>query len=127
MGPGSYRTRANRGGFSEFLIVADLRSLGQVIEGKFDHLEQALDQYEDSMPGSVYYDLEERLEAARAAYAGGATQDAIEEVDDFLDIVELHSGTDVPDVWRAARDVENVAGYLRAGATTLRFSLALGL
>ena len=67
------------------------------------------------MPGSVYDDLEERLADARADYARGAKKDAIAEIDGFLDIVEQHGGTDIPDVWRSARDVHNVAGYLRSG------------
>lgn len=125
MGPGSYRVRATRGGFSEFLIVFDLRSVNQVIGTKFNRLEQLLDAYEGSMPGSVYDDLEESLEDARAAFNGGSTSGAIEEIDDFLDLVEQHSGTDIPEVWRAARDVTNVAGYLRGSAKTLRFSLVL--
>ncbi|HYN21014.1 MAG TPA: DUF6689 family protein [Thermoanaerobaculia bacterium] len=125
MGSGSYRARANKGGFSEFLIVADLRPVNQVIGTKFNRLEQLLDQYEDDMPGSVYDDLEESLEDARAAFDGGSTSGAIEEINEFLDLVEQHSGTEIPDVWRAARDVTNVAGYLRGAATTLRFSLKL--
>ena len=125
MGPGSYRARATKGGFSEFLIVLDLRSLNTAIAGKFDRLEDLLDAYHGSMPGSVYYDLEERLEDARAAWTGGNKQAAIAELDDFLEIVEEHSGTDIPNVWRAARDVENAAGYLSSAAQTLRFSLGL--
>jgi hypothetical protein len=125
MGAGSYRVRGSRGGFSEFLIVADLRPVDQVITGKLDRLEDMLEDYEGSMPGSVYDDLEALLADIRADHAGGATAAAIEGVDDFLAIVEQHAGTSIPNVWRSARDVENVAGYLRAGAMTLRFSLAL--
>lgn len=125
MGPGSYRTRANRGGFSEFIIVLDLRSQSQVIAHKFNRLEAMLDAYEGSMPGSIYDDLEEHLEDARAEYNSGDKQGAIAELDAFLAIVDQHAGTDIPNVWRAARDVHNVAGYLEAGATTLRFSLGL--
>ena len=125
MGSGSYRARANRGGFSEFLIVLDLRSRNQVVNAKFDRLEELLDLYDGSMPGSIYYDLEERLEDARDAWQGGSSQAAIAEIDGFLAVVEQHSGTDIPDVWRSARDVQNVAGYLRGAALTLRFSLGL--
>ena len=125
MGSGSYRAQATKGGFSEFLIVADLRSRGQVIGSKFDRLEQMLNQYEGSMPGSVYDDLEGRLDDARADYAGGSAQAAIAEINGFLDVVKQHSGTDIPNVWRSARDVQNVAGYLRGAALTLRFSLGL--
>ena len=125
MGSGSYRARATKGGFSDFLIVLDLRSLNTVVNSKFDRLEDLLDGYHGSMPGSVYYDLEERLEDARIAWMFGNKQAAIAEIDGFLEVVEEHSGTDIPNVWRAARDVENAAGYLRGAALTLRFSLGL--
>lgn len=125
MGPGSYRARGTRGGFSDFLIVLDLRPIDQVIETKLDALEGTLDGYESTMPGSVYDDLEERLATIRGLVATEDIEDAIAEVDDFLEEVEDHSGTDIPDQWRAARDRHNVAGYLRSSALTLRFSLVL--
>jgi len=125
MSSGSYRACGTKGGFSEFLIVIDLRSLNSVITNKFDRLEDLLEDYEGTMPGSVYDDLEERLEDARDDFASGATVDAIAGIDGFLGEVEEHSGTDIPNVWRAARNVDNVAGYLRQWATTLRFSLDL--
>lgn len=125
MGPGSYRARGTMGGFSEFLIVVDLRTLDQVIASKVATLESLLDTYEGTMPGSVYDDLEERLEDIEDDIAAHSWPAAIAGVDGFLEEVEDHSGTDIPNVWRAARDVQNAAGYLRAGAMTLRFSLVL--
>src|SRR5689334_14022949 len=62
MGSGSYRARADKGGFSELLIVWDLRTTDQVIADKFNRLEERLDDYEGAMPGSVYDDLEELVE-----------------------------------------------------------------
>lgn len=125
MGSGSYRARATKGGFSEFLIVIDLRPRHQVIAHKLDRLEAMLAAYEGTMPGSVHAELAERLEAVSAAHGAGDRPGAIEEIDGFLGVVEQHSGTDIPALWRAARDVENVAGHLREGALTLRFSLGL--
>jgi hypothetical protein len=126
MGSGSYRARSTTGGFSEFLIVSEGRTVDQVIAAKFDRLEALLEGYEGSISSSLYDDLEELLEAARAEYGQGETQDAIHEIDDFIELIEDHSGgTGIPDVWRSARDLNNVAGYLRAGAMTLDFSLAL--
>ncbi len=125
MGAGSYRARGTSGGFSEFLILADLRPVNQVITGKLDRLEQLLDGYTSSMPSPLYADLEARLEDIRDAHERGATAEAIQGVDEFLAVVQEHAGTDIPNVWRSARDVQNVAGYLRAGALTLRFSLAV--
>jgi hypothetical protein len=125
MGPGSYRARSIMGGFSEFLIAVDLRPIDQVIATKLSALEGLLDDYESTMPGSVYDDLEERLETIRADVASNALAGAIAEIDDFVEAVEDSSGTVIPNQWRAARDRQNVAGYLRSGALTLRFSLAL--
>lgn len=124
MGAGSYRARGTTGGFSEFLIVSESRPVDQVITTKFDRLEEELDEYAAAMPAALYEDLSARLAAARADYAGGATLQAIQKIDGFITVVQQHSGTEIPNVWRAARDVENVAGYLRAGAMTLRFSLS---
>lgn len=125
MGAGSYRARGTEGGFSEFLLVADPRPVDQVITGKLDRLEEILDANAGTMPGPLYADLAARLASIRARHAAGATGDAIEEVDDFLDLVEQRSGGTIPDLWRATRDRVNVAGLLRAGAMTLRFSLRL--
>jgi Family of unknown function (DUF6689) len=125
MGAGSYRVRGTEGGFSEFLIVSDSRPVDQVIATKFDRLEEELDEYAAAMPAALYEDLAARLAAARGDFAGGATLAAIQKIDGFLSVVQQHSGTEIPNVWRSARDVENVAGYLRAGAMTLRFSLSL--
>jgi hypothetical protein len=125
MGPGSYRARGDMGGFSEFLIAIDRRPLEQVIATKLDALEAMVGTYQPSLSGSVYNDLQDCLQAIRNRAAAGTTQDALDKVDYFLEIVEEHSGSDIPNVWRAARDVENVAGLLRSGAMSLRFSLAL--
>lgn len=125
MGAGSYRARGTTGGFSEFLIVAEARTVDQVIAEKFDRLEEMLETYEGSMSAPLYDDLEEILASALAETTQGDLRDATRDVNEFLDTVEQHSGTGIPDVWRSARDVQNVAGYLRAGALTLRFSIAL--
>jgi hypothetical protein len=37
--------------------------------------------------------------------------------------VASRAGTQIPDVWRAARDKRNVAGELLSGANTLGFSI----
>lgn len=125
MGAGSYRVRGTTGGFSEFLIVSDTRPLDQVIALKLDRLEALLEEHQGEMPGSVHDALENLLDAARAEYTAGATNAAIMEVDEFIELVVEHSATDIPNVWRSARDLENVAGHLRAHAMTLRFSLRL--
>jgi uncharacterized protein DUF6689 len=125
MGAGSYRARGTEGGFSDFVIVVDLRSLTQVLRNKFDQVEDELDEYAGDMPAALHADLAARLAAARDDAAHGDRAAAIQELDGFLAVVQLHSGTDIPDLWRSARDVDNAAGYLREAALTLRFSLGL--
>ena len=48
---GSYRARGTSPGFSQWLIVADLRPLNSVIAGKFNRLQGLLAEHEDGDPG----------------------------------------------------------------------------
>lgn len=125
MGPGSYRVSGSRGGFSEFLIVADLTPVHQVILAKYDRLSQLLVDNAGAISAPVRADLTSELAASRAHYLEGDTAAAIADLDLFIATVEQHSGSDIPDVWRATHDVVDVAGLLRAGGRTLRFSLDL--
>ncbi len=120
---GSYRSGGSKGTFSEFLLVADLRSLDAQVVEKFDRLNDLLSTHAATMPSSVYDDLVDLADAAAAAYDADDVAGAIGLVEDFDAKVLEHSGDDIPDVWRSARDLTNVAGLLRAAAATLRFSL----
>lgn len=125
MGTGSYRVRGSQGDFSEFLIIADLRSRAVTIGGKLEYLEQLLTTHADSIEPQVRSELEQLFTAAESAWLAGDRVAAIDLIEEFSEVVSQHSGDDIPDVWRAARDLTNVAGLLRAGAATLRFSLNL--
>lgn len=125
MGMGSYRVRGTSGGFSEFLIVADLRPLSSVVNGKFDRLEDLLASYEEAIDAEVYASLADLLHTARTAWSSGQVKTSIKEVETFMREVEKESGDDILDVWRASGGAVNAAGYLRAAAGTLRFSLIL--
>ncbi len=48
---------------------------------------------------------------------------AIQKIESFESTVEQASSSEIPDVWRSSRDLTNVAGELRAAASTIRFSL----
>jgi hypothetical protein len=120
---GSYRAGGSSGGFSEFLIVADVRPIDTKILGKFDRLEDTLSDHAASIPAAVLLDLQARLLQARTLWTAGSTAAAIAEVDGFAAEVVEESGTAIPNVWQAAGGPANVAGLLRAGADTLRFSL----
>jgi len=119
----SYRVLGTRGGFSEFLIVIDNTPSNVVIAKKLDQLDQILAENANAIAAGVYADLAAQLAVLRDHVEGGQTASAIQDLDLFLATVTQHSGADIPDVWRAARDLVNVAGKLRAGGETLRFSL----
>jgi Family of unknown function (DUF6689) len=122
---GSYRVRGSKGEFSEFVIVTDLRSIDTVIDEKLDRLEDALSEFESDIDSTVYATLEDYLDDVETEYDGEDEEAAIDALDDFIDTVESNSGTNIPDEWRAARDLDNVAGILRSIAGTLRFSLEI--
>jgi hypothetical protein len=125
MGTGSYRVRGTKGGFSEFLIVADVRPLATVISQKFDAVGSLLAASSGAIAAALLDNLNQQISAARALFQSGANVDAAKAVDGFAATVQSNSGAAIPDVWRASGDLSNVAGQLRAAAGTLRFSLGL--
>lgn len=123
VGDGSYRVRGTKGGFSQFLVLLDQRSIDTIIETKFDRLWDLLDEYDTQIDSGVLADLEDLLEDAEEDYDEDELALAIAHLEDFIDEVVDESGSNVPNSWRSARDLDNVAGLLRAAATTLDFSL----
>jgi hypothetical protein len=123
-GIGSYRVIGGGGDFSEFLIVRDSRAIDTAIENKFDALQATLTTYGGDMPFLVALTLQVRLTAARWLYLGGSLLPAINKLTSFASFVVLHTGADIPGVWDGDNpSLINVAGLLRAGAETLKFSL----
>ena len=120
---GSVRAGGTTNDMSEFLIVADVRPTNTVIGSKFDALQSALSANVSAMPAAVASDLQQRLSNARNLYAAGSLPSAINAVAAFSDQVKQQSGANIPDVWSANGSLVNVAGLLRAGADTLKFSL----
>lgn len=120
---GSYRGGGSGGAFSEFIVVADIRPIDTIIVQKFDVLDNTVAGNAESVPPAIVTKLQNRLGQARSLYASGVTTAAIAEVTAFADYVKAHSGSSIPDVWRAHDDKVNVAGLLRSQAATLRFSL----
>lgn len=122
---GSVRAGGGTGSYSDFIIVADTRPVAAVITEKFDSLQSALNTHSATMPAAVASDLQQRLAHARGLHEAGSTSGAISAVISFADEVKKQSGSAIPDVYRANSSVVNVAGLLRAGADTLKFSLAV--
>lgn len=125
IGMGSYRVGGSKGGFSEFLIVADLRAAADVIDEKFGLLQSALDLNSGDIEEEALTTLQGHLDAAWSWYGAGDLISAKDEIDEFSAAVVANSGHAIPAIWRSARDLVNVAGELRQAAATLRFSLSL--
>lgn len=123
MSSGSYRVRGGKGTFSEFLIVADLRASSVVVDNKFAALSTLLYNYSSQIDSTVFASLQTQLGAAESAWDNNDAVESIANIEAFIATVENAGSSEIPDVWRSARDIDNVAGELRAQANTLRFSL----
>jgi len=117
--PGSVRTRGTTPGWSQFIVIVDLRPTSTVIADKIAYLRTEL----NLLPLSEATPLRNYLTTAEAAIAAGNYDDATVAVDAFIARVASRSGTYIPDTWRSARDLHNSAGELLSGANTLQFSI----
>ncbi|KQY51886.1 DUF6689 family protein [Lysobacter sp. Root494] len=117
---GSVRARTTYGGFSQFLILVDLRSTSSVIDEKIALLRTQI----DALPINERGPLNAALNQAEAAIDDADHAGAIEAIDDFRSRVQDRAGQFIANEWRATRDVENQAGQLVAGINSLGFSVA---
>ena len=118
--PGSVRARGTTGGFSQFLVVADVRSSSTVIAQKIGGLRARI----ATLPTTERSSFDSQLNAAEAAVASGAYADAIAAVDSLRAHAAARAGSGLTQQWRATRDGDNQAGDIMAGAASLRFSIA---
>ena len=125
VGSGSIRSGGSKADFSEFIIAADVRPLGTVIQSKYSKLAALLNQHASSMSSGLQSQLLSLYNASSSAYASGQVVAAITHLEAFSSLVASVSGDELPDVWRSSRDLTNVAGRLRSAAATLRYSLTL--
>lgn len=117
---GSVRARTTYGGFSQFLILVDLRSTGVVIDEKFGWLRNKVAALPVNERGAFYAFLDQAESAVDAAdYAT-----ALAAIDSLRARTQSRAGQFLPNEWRATRNVDNQAGDLVAGANTLKFSVA---
>jgi hypothetical protein len=118
--PGSVRARGTTGGFSQFLILPDLRETDDVVAIKVAALRNRI----DTLPAAEQAAFGDLLDTAQAAIANESWANAIAAIDSFRARAADRAGTQLTDEWRATRDGDNQAGDLIAGAATLRFSVA---
>jgi hypothetical protein len=117
--PGSVRARGTTPGWSQFIIVTDLRSTSSVITGKFAYLRGQV----ATLPSSESTPLKNYLDLAQTAVTQGRYDDADAALDSFNARVSQRAGTFIPDLWRATRDTQNTAGELLSASNTLEFSI----
>ena len=125
---GSYRVRGSSGQWSEFVILADERPRAEVIEAKFARLSTLLSSHAGAIDPAVGSTLNLLAGTAYTLWRAGDPGAAVGQVRQLGEAVETAADAGLlPDVWQSSRDVENVAGALRATARTLSFSLGLAL
>ena len=118
--PGSVRARGTTGGFSQFLVVADVRGSSAVVANKVSWLRARF----AALSSTERTPFDAQLDAAESAVAAGAYADAIAAVDSIRARAAGRAGNGLTQQWRATRDVTNQAGEIMAGAATLKFSIA---
>lgn len=119
--PGSVNTRGREGGFSQFLVVADLRPNSSVAVSKFNALSTRISN--SAMPSSLRTQLSGTLAAALTAFNANDYATAILRMNDFRAQVHAQAGSGLANVWRATRDLDNAEGVLDGMAATLTFTL----
>ena len=117
---GSTRARTTYGGFSQFLILADLRGTGTVVDEKIGWLRNKV----ASLPLSERGAFNALLDQAETAVDAAAYDTALTAIDGFRARAQSRAGQFLANEWRATRNVDNQAGELVAGANTLAFSVA---
>ena len=117
---GSVRARSRYSGFSQFLVVADLRPTSTVVAAKVERLRTRV----ATLPAAEQPIFSGYLDAVESALARADYGDAITAVDLVSARALERAGNGLGDEWRASRDADNQAGDLLAGAATLKFSIA---
>ncbi|QWF18575.1 DUF6689 family protein [Lysobacter capsici] len=117
---GSVRARGTYGGFSQFLILADLRPTGTVIANKIQRLRNRV----DLLPLAERAAFDDLLDDVESALAVSDYAAALAATDDVRGRAQTRAGAYIANTWRATRTHRNHAGELAAGAATLRFSIA---
>lgn len=117
---GSVRASSRYGGFSQFLVVTDLRKTGLVVAEKIATLRARV----ATLPASERPPFSAQLDAVETAVANHDFANAIAGVDLISERALARAGNGLADEWRATRDADNQAGELLAGAATLKFSVA---
>lgn len=117
---GSVRARGTTGGFSQFLVLSDVRLSGDVVSEKLSRLQSRI----ALLPSTEAAPLEAHRAAAATAVAEGRYDAALSHLDALASRVAERAGTYIPNVWTAGGGSANHVGELLAGVGTAKFSVA---
>ena len=119
---GSVRTAGRTGGFSDFLILIDLGAEESKAEDQYDYIAARLTH--TAISTAARSALQADLAASREEFEQGDSEAAAALLDAFDASIEDYAGNGVPNVWRSARDLDNIAGDLLSETAALRYSLS---
>lgn len=118
---GSIRARGTTGGFSQFLVLTDLRDSAAVVAAKIEALRSGV----EALPLAERDAFEALVDRVEANVASGQYDAAVADTGLISQYARERAATGaISGEWRATRDVRNLAGDLIAGAETLEFSIA---
>lgn len=117
--PGSVRARGTTGGFSQFIVIHDLRPTATVVAAKLSRLQALVAQ----LPASEASPLTTMLNSVQSTLANADYTAATVALDGFREQVSARAGQGIAQTWNAGMSEGNPAGELLAGAATLRFSI----
>jgi hypothetical protein len=117
---GSVRARGTTGGFSQFLILADVRRTGDVVDEKLQRLRTRI----ATLAPAEAAPLEAYRAAAAQAVADGRYDDALASLDAIAARTDARAGTAIRETWTAGGGSTNDAGEILAGVATAKFSIA---
>ncbi|MCC5452028.1 hypothetical protein LMJ53_09890 [Rheinheimera sp. UJ51] len=126
-GAGSIRTRGQVGNLSDFIIVADVRPVAQVINQKALKLEQQLNNFASQIAPELLTALQQSVSIIRSECGAVRYPQALSEIKKLQKLISNANAAQIPNVWRSARDIDNVSGMLTASAETLAYSLRLAI
>lgn len=118
--PGSVRARGTTGGFSQFLVLADLRPSADVIAAKLAWMRARVDE----LAAAEQPAFDAYLDTVETSVASADYSNALATLDLLRQRAAERAGQQLRDEWRAKHDKVNQAGELIAGASTLKFSVA---
>ena len=121
---GSVRARGRHGAFSQFMVVHDPRPQGIVLGVSLYKLIELDARIVAAAIGELLRgDLLGLVAQINTLLVAGLIGPALDVLDELIADLEAHAGIDIPNVWRAERDVTNDAGEMLSLAYPLRFSI----